>query len=1123
MSPVRYLLIVILMYWPDAVQPKPLHHFMTSDDLERLLGAKGYHDLPDYELTTPTQTDHKGDYLSHDLTTQHTRARREEQHLLQETPAHFQFMAFGELHRMTVKPNSGLLAPGFFMQIHGDNDTVYTDFEMTYCYFVGKLTSHSSESHVAISNCDGLMGVVVTHNGHTYVQPLPDHLIKGSGNPNNHTHVVYKRSSTPPTGITRRPGYGTADCGVEGSLNETKYTESATNRWKILNGDTLSEPLQDAIGQPYIIEGLVVGDSDLYVKHGSNARQVKRYIVTLMNIASSLYNQFNLGFNVRLVLTRIRLFTSEAAQRNNGLYINQDSQATLNNFCQWHVKSKPKSSDDPLDYDHAFLFIGRGMCFGRNEDCWELGRAWIEGMCSNDYACSVNADKGLQIGFVFAHELGHNLGMLHDGANGRCRAEDGYVMKSSTAEAQRIFLFSSCSKNYLLNYLTNGNTQCLNDVPIAWEPGFGRSQSYEYPGRLYNRDQQCKFSFGSRATYCYKEPDFADPDICNRIWCDDKDYPVCISTYTGAADGTPCDSNFRGLKICYKRECIPVDDAGNPLLPAEEDFQGGGPISHTDAPPQPQPQPGSQPTVKPTPPDCVPDPSRDVVDGQWNSWSSFTPCGRSCGGGFRYRERQCVNPTPSNCGRDCAGQSIDIKFCNFQPCPGNTDYRLAQCQQHNNLKKGIDLVPDYNVPEEHECLLKCESISDVHFSDYVDEAAEGTLCNNNNTNDRCLYGKCHPVGCDNVYGSTKQNDRCGVCGGTGLSRDCSSHSGLYRLQHQWSDYYDVVEIPKGASRIVIAEENPSSVITLALSTSRGFPIFNEGGEPFDPEILTKNAAGSSFTYQRPEGSPEIIESDGPINQPIIVRMYYAGSGLNPGIEYSFQIPKSQSVTDPRYGWVSRRSACSSSCGKGTISTEFRCAIRSSGIDVDESQCLGIPTPQRQKEKCDAGSCAGKYKYFWSKKSWEACSVTCGTGFQNRKIICKNGNTSKKVDKSNCQGLPRPETSRTCIQPACDMTTAPTTTPATTPTPAVGSWIVGDWSDCSATCGNGQQTRTVACSTSICPDPKPASTQSCKLQNCCTQDKNVKVCNLLLQANCIPGCTNNVVKKFCCKSCSQPAT
>lgn len=95
----------------------------------------------------------------------------------------------------------------------------------------------------------------------------------------------------------------------------------------------------------------------------------------------------------------------------------------------------------------------------------------------------------------------------------------------------------------------NGKTQCLRDVPTSWESRFGNNH-YNYPGRIYSRDQQCKFSFGNAATYCYNEPDFADPEICEKIWCDDKVYGVCVSTYTGAADGTPCDApHWRGDRV----------------------------------------------------------------------------------------------------------------------------------------------------------------------------------------------------------------------------------------------------------------------------------------------------------------------------------------------------------------------------------------------------------------------------------------------------------------------------------------------------------------------------------------------------------------------------------------------
>ena len=104
-----------------------------------------------------------------------------------------------------------------------------------------------------------------------------------------------------------------------------------------------------------------------------------------------------------------------------------------------------------------------------------------------------------------------------------------------------------------LNDCRSDKPRCLKDTPRAWEDGFGRTY-YEHPGYLYGRSQQCKFSFGENATYCNKERS-ADADICHRLWCDDKQHQSCVTTYTGAADGTSCDApSWLGRKVCQIAE-----------------------------------------------------------------------------------------------------------------------------------------------------------------------------------------------------------------------------------------------------------------------------------------------------------------------------------------------------------------------------------------------------------------------------------------------------------------------------------------------------------------------------------------------------------------------------------------
>ncbi len=51
--------------------------------------------------------------------------------------------------------------------------------------------------------------------------------------------------------------------------------------------------------------------------------------------------------------------------------------------------------------------------------------------------------------------------------------------------------------------------------------------------------------------------------------------------------------------------------------------------------------------------------------GSWTEWST---CSRSCGGGTRSRTRSCDSQAPSNVGAPCV--VTDSQTCNILACPG---------------------------------------------------------------------------------------------------------------------------------------------------------------------------------------------------------------------------------------------------------------------------------------------------------------------------------------------------------------------------------------------------------------------------------------------------------------------
>ena len=79
-----------------------------------------------------------------------------------------------------------------------------------------------------------------------------------------------------------------------------------------------------------------------------------------------------------------------------------------------------------------------------------VGLAPVKGMCLPEASCSVIQGKHFESVYVIAHELGHNLGMLHDGSKNNC--DPGNYIMSPTLNGAR-HKWSSCSKRYLQNFL----------------------------------------------------------------------------------------------------------------------------------------------------------------------------------------------------------------------------------------------------------------------------------------------------------------------------------------------------------------------------------------------------------------------------------------------------------------------------------------------------------------------------------------------------------------------------------------------------------------------------------------------------------------------------------------------
>nr|XP_053635617.1 uncharacterized protein LOC128690888 isoform X1 [Cherax quadricarinatus]XP_053635618.1 uncharacterized protein LOC128690888 isoform X1 [Cherax quadricarinatus]XP_053635619.1 uncharacterized protein LOC128690888 isoform X1 [Cherax quadricarinatus] len=120
------------------------------------------------------------------------------------------------------------------------------------------------------------------------------------------------------------------------------------------------------------------------------------------------------------------------------------------------------------------------------------------------------------------------------------------------------------------------------------------------------------------------------------------------------------------------------------------------------------------------------------------------------------------------------------------------------------------------------------------------------------------------------------------------------------------------------------------------------------------------------------------------------------------------------------------------------------------------------------------------RFQWAEKGLTPCSRTCGRGNQTVILSCEKKRSKKVVPDRRCGHLPRPETRLVM----CNLNPCPAT------------WMPGEWSPCSVTCGMGVQTRPLVCKQVVSPSltmmvpkaaclspPTVATSQVCEMGRC----------------------------------------
>ncbi|KAG7516872.1 A disintegrin and metalloproteinase with thrombospondin motifs 2-like [Solea senegalensis] len=466
-------------------------------------------------------------------TARHFRGRGYMEEVAAKAELYYNVTVFGQSLHLRLRPNSRLVAPAATVEWEESGRVHSEPIRDRGCFFTGDV-SNMEDTSVAISNCDGLTGLIRTRVDEFFIEPLEEWRREGVGDKDRgdkeggQRHIVYRSSAVRKQPAVNQTADNVLRAPLVGSLNLKQNV-----LWSTPGSRRRKRYIEEA--ELFHIEVLLAVDYSVLLFHGRE--HIQKYLLTLMNIVNEIYQDHSLGTNFNVVLVRIIMLSPTKSQE---LISVGNPQKSLENVCGWSYLQHREHSHAE-QHDHT-IYLTRQE-FGPSG---MQGYAPVTGMCHLHRSCVLVLDDGFSSAFVAAHETGHVLGMEHDGEANNCEDDVllGSIMSPRVQATLHRYHWSRCSWRELHQYLQTYD--CLRDDPFNHE----WPAQPQLPGFQYSMDQQCVFDFGPGYSLCTA---YTTPDPCKQLWCSEYTNPFYCKTKKGPPlDGTKCGPG----KHCFKGFCM---------------------------------------------------------------------------------------------------------------------------------------------------------------------------------------------------------------------------------------------------------------------------------------------------------------------------------------------------------------------------------------------------------------------------------------------------------------------------------------------------------------------------------------------------------------------------------------